>query len=88
MASTTALSASGTSWPSATLRRLFFSPLLYLRLQPELDATVPEIQDRPRHVGVPVLIHADRVAVGESEDLGHAVGVEEVIEVYVSTHGT
>ena len=74
--------------PPATLRRLFFGPPLYLRLQPELDATIPEIQDRPRHVGVPVLIHADRVAVGESKDLGHAVRVEKVVEIYVSTHAT
>jgi hypothetical protein len=35
-----------------------------------------------------VLIHADCVAVGESEDLGDAVRIEKVIEVYVSTHGT
>jgi hypothetical protein len=35
-----------------------------------------------------VLIYADRVAVGESEDVGHAVRIEKVIEVYVSTHRT
>jgi hypothetical protein len=33
-----------------------------------------------------VLIHADGVAVGESEYLGHAVRVEKIVEVYVSTH--
>jgi hypothetical protein len=81
-------SASGTSGAPATLRRLFLSPPLDFRLQPELDATIPEIQDWPRHVGVPVLIDADRVAVGESENLGHAVRIEKVVEVYAPAHAT
>lgn len=70
----------------ATPGQLLFSPALDLGLQPELDATRPEIKHRARHIGVSVLIHADRIAVSEPEDFGYAVRVQKIIDVHLLTH--
>ena len=42
-------------------------PQLNLLAKPKLDATVPEFAYGTRHVVIPVLIHAHRVAVGKAE---------------------
>jgi len=49
-----------------------------LRLQPELNATLAEINDRTRHVGVPTLVETDAVAVREPEHFSDALGVDEI----------
>lgn len=88
MASPARISASGATWASATPDILLSCPHFDLGTQPELDAAASEVQDRPWHVGVSMLIHADCVAVRESKQLGHAVRVEKVVEVYMSAHDT
>ena len=60
--------------------------MLDLSTEPKLDSPVTEIEDRARHVLVPVLVHADRVAVSEPEQPGDAVGVNQVVEIYLSSH--
>ena len=61
-------------------------PLLDLRAKPELHPAVPEFPQRTRHVRVPVLIHADGVAVGESEEFRNAVRVEKIVDIDLSAH--
>lgn len=46
------------------------SPALYLRAKPQLRTRWSQIYDRVRHLRVAALVHADRVAMGEADDLG------------------
>jgi len=52
--------------------------VLDLRPEPELGPTTTEIHDGSGHVHVAVLIDADRVGMGEAEDAGHIMSVDEV----------
>jgi hypothetical protein len=65
---------------------LALGPTLDLGSEPELHAPVAELAHRARHVLVPVLIHANGVAVSETEEIGHSICVEEIVDVYLSTH--
>jgi hypothetical protein len=74
--------------PSASGCSLRRCPSFELRSQPEFDAAVTKIYYRPGHAGVPMLIHAHGVAMGEPEKLGYATGIEQVIDVDSSAHRT
>lgn len=71
-----------------TLSGQLCGPLLDLGPKPELDAPITELAHRTRHVVVSVLIHADGVAVGEAEEFRDPVRVKEIVDIYLSTHGT
>jgi hypothetical protein len=73
---------------SAAFSDLLRSPSFNLGTQPELDSTIAELAYRPRHVVVPVLVHAYRVAVGKTEELGYPVRVEQVVHVNLSAHAS
>jgi hypothetical protein len=72
--------------PSATSRLLLDSPKLNLGTQPELDAPVSEVEHWRRHVVVPMLVDAHRVAVGETEKVSDSIGVKEIVYVDPATH--
>jgi hypothetical protein len=61
-------------------------PLLQLRLEPQLHATLSEVDDRPRHVGVTVLVHADGVRMRQAEHLSCAMRVAQIIDGDRSRH--
>lgn len=63
-------------------------PSLYLRSQPEARPATAKIKDRPRHVGVPVQVLAHRVAVGEAENPGDVMRIDEIVEEHASSHRT
>jgi hypothetical protein len=65
---------------------LALGPTLYLGAEPELHAPVAELAHWTRHVLVPVLVNAHRVAVSETQEFGHSVCVEKIVDVYPSTH--
>jgi hypothetical protein len=55
-------------------------PSLDLWTQPQAGTARSEVEDWPRHVGIPPLVLADRVAVAQPEDLGDVVSVDEVVD--------
>jgi len=61
-------------------------PPLDLRAKPELYPTIAEFPHRTRHVRIPVLVNADGVAVGKTEEFGNPVCVEKIVDVNRSTH--
>ena len=63
--------------------RLLVGPSLDLGTQPELDAALSEIENRSRHIAVPLLVLEHRVAIGQTEDLGNALRVDQVTGVDV-----
>ena len=69
----------------ATLR-LLGRPALDLRPQPELDAAIPEIDDRAWHVGVAALVEADAVAMRQSKNFGHRLRIKQVLGGDSGTH--
>ena len=50
--------------------------------KPEVYAALAEIEYGLRHVLVPLVALMDRVAVRESQDLGHPLGVNQVFGCY------
>ena len=46
--------------------------------EPELDATLAEVDDGLRHVAVAALVLKDSVPMGEADDVRNALRVEEV----------
>lgn len=72
--------------PSCVCLAAVGSPPLDLGSEPELDAVLAEVEDRPGHIFVPVLVDADRVVVREPEELGHPAGVDEVLDRNLPTH--
>jgi hypothetical protein len=61
-------------------------PAFNVRPEPDLDAAVAEVEDRPWHVRVPVLVDAHRRAVSEAKQLGHGIGVDEIVDVDSLAH--
>src|SRR5690242_9029235 len=61
-------------------------PPFDLGAKPKLDAPIAELAHRTRHIVVPVLVDADGVPVGKTEELGNAVCVEEIVDVHLSAH--
>jgi hypothetical protein len=55
--------------------RLLVGPSLDLGTQPELDTALAEVENRLRHVAVPLLILEHRVAVGQAENLRNSLRV-------------
>lgn len=53
-------------------------PAFDLWTKPELDATLPKVNYRLGHIVVPTLILEHGVAMGEAEDIGDALRIEEV----------
>jgi len=54
-------------------------PPLDLRTEPELDAPLAQIDGRPWHVFVLPLVLEHGVPVRQTEDIGDALGVEEIV---------
>lgn len=61
-------------------------PALDVGTEPEHRPASAEVDDRPRHVGVACLVLADRVAVGQAEDLRDVLGVDEIVYEYAASH--
>src|SRR5206468_12468341 len=62
-----------------TARGLPAGPPFDARPRPELSPPLPEVQDGTRHVGISALIKADAVAMGEAQDLGDDLSVDQVL---------
>jgi hypothetical protein len=62
-------------------------PALDLGTEPEHWAATAEVDDRTWHVGIARLILADRVALGESEDLCNVMSIDEIVDEYSTGHG-
>jgi hypothetical protein len=62
-------------------------PPFYLRTGPEHRPAGAEVDDGAGHVGIPVLVLADRVAVSEAEDLSDVVGVDQILDEDAARHG-
>jgi hypothetical protein len=78
--------ASATRGTGATACRLLGRPEFDVGLEPDLHPSVAEIEHRPWHVRIPVLVEAHGVAVGKAEQVGYAVGVDEIIDVDSLAH--
>ncbi len=70
----------------ATARRLLGRPAFDVGLEPDLHAPVAEVENRAWHVRVPMLVDAHGVAVREAKQIGHAIGVDEIVDVDSLTH--
>lgn len=57
-----------------------------LRPKPQPRPSASQINDRPRHVRVPALVHADGVAVSQPEQLSDAVRVQKVLYIDLAAH--
>ena len=55
---------------------------------PEEGAPVAADDDRPGHIGVPALVGGDRIAVGQSQEVGHLLRIDEVFGVHLWRHET
>ena len=60
--------------------------MLNLGLKPDLGAAVAELNHWSWHVAVPVLVDADGIPMCEAEQIGHAVGVKQIIGVDSPAH--
>src|SRR5207244_1487892 len=58
-------------------------PLLDRWAKPQFRSPEPEIDDWPRHVGIPPLVHADRRALGKPKELCNRVCVDEILGVHL-----
>ena len=65
----------------------FRLPALDFRTEPEHRPSRAEVDDRTGHVRVARLILADSVSVGETQDLGDVVSVDQVVDEDSSRHG-
>jgi hypothetical protein len=61
-------------------------PALDLRTKPKAGTTGTEVEHWSRHVGPAMLVLADRVAVGEAENSGDIVCVDELVNGNSSGH--
>src|SRR5437016_3474532 len=61
-----------------TLSGLANSPTFNLGTEPELHPPSAQIDHRLRHVLVCALVLKDRVALGETQDVGHSLRVKQV----------
>jgi hypothetical protein len=61
-------------------------PSLDLRTKPKAWTAGTKVQDRARHIRVSALVEADRIALGEAEDVGHLMSINQVIQQYSSRH--
>lgn len=53
-------------------------PLDNFTSKPELAATLTQVDDRARHARVTTLVGGDSVPLGQSEELRHPLGVDDV----------
>jgi hypothetical protein len=58
------------------MRSLVRSPALDVGSQPELDPSLSEVDYWARHVGVPPLVLADCVPMGQVQNVGDALRVD------------
>lgn len=63
-------------------------PPFNLGAEPELHAAVAKVQDRSRHVVISALVLEYRVAMGEAEYTGDALGVKQVLRGDSGRHST
>lgn len=69
-----------------TTCHLLGGPLLYLCTEPQLRAAVAEVAHRSRHVGVSVLVDADRIAMSDAEEFGNTVRIQKIVNVHLLSH--
>jgi hypothetical protein len=62
-------------------------PQLDVLSQPQEWPLRSKIHDRPRHVGVPPLVQAHAVGLGQPEDLSDPSGIDEILRVDEGAHG-
>lgn len=72
--------------PGAAKLDLLSVPSLDLRSEPEAWSTPTEVDDRTRHVLVPVEILAHGVAMRKAEDSSNVVRVDQIVEKYAPGH--
>jgi hypothetical protein len=61
-------------------------PLLDLRAKPQLAAALTEIDDWPRHRGVPPLVRRHGVALREAKEVGDPLRVNHIVGVDAAAH--
>lgn len=66
--------------PAPPIGGLADGPFRDLGPKPEFHPALAEVDYRPGHVGVSVLVDAHRVVTRDAKDLGDAVSVDEVID--------
>jgi hypothetical protein len=74
------------SRPSAAGRDLPRVPPVDLGAQPEARPPMPEVEDGSRHVWIPVDVEAHSVSVGEAENTGDLVCIDQIVEKYAAGH--
>lgn len=62
------------------------APSSNFRFLPETRPAGSQINHRPRHVRVTALIRAHAVALGQSEQVGHALCVDQILGVDLGAH--
>lgn len=62
-------------------------PSFYLGTHPESTATVAHVDHRSWHVGVAVLIQADRVRLRKTQQLSDPTSIDQVVGIHPWTHG-
>ncbi len=60
---------------------LLLRPSDNLGAEPELDASLAEVEHGPWHVAVPLLVLVHGISVGKAEDFGDAVCVDQVVGI-------
>ena len=61
-------------------------PPLDLRSEPQARPAAAEVEDGPGHVGIPVHILADGIAMSEPQDPSNIVRVDEVVDEHAARH--
>ena len=61
-------------------------PILYFCPEPHFAASFPQVDQRPRHIGIAALVKRHCVSLSEAEHVGHALGIDQFFYVYFSTH--
>lgn len=74
--------------PGSAERDLSSVPSLDLWPQPQAWSAAAQVEDRTRHVGVPVHILAHRVPMREPEDAGNVMRVDQIVDDHSPGHDT
>jgi hypothetical protein len=67
------------TWSRTSRGRLSLRPRPHLRSEPELAASAAKVDNRTGHIRIPLLILANGVAMGETEDLRDAMGINQIL---------
>lgn len=73
--------------PDASTTRPLGRPILDILADPESSAPSSSIDHRARHLRVTLQVVAHAVGMGETEDLRHLTGVDQIFRANVRGHG-